>query len=157
MRVYLYICLETFFMWIQPNLNYLHQFLIFEETSVFVSIKGGQIIFIEFSLVTSAYEVSYCFHFVSGILLKFLQRWVQSLENVDIYSTLEPTMQYQARIAFMIDIHKQCTLALRYPPKLLGHDANSAEDEKSRRQREAADLEELEELDDDDDDDDLFP
>ena len=67
-------------------------------------------------------------------------------------------MQYQARIAFMIDIHKQCTLALRYPPKLLGLDANSAEDEKTRRQREAADLEELaEELEDEDDDDDLFP
>ena len=83
---------------------------------------------------------------------------MQSLDNPDVYSTLEPTLQYQARIGFMLDIHKQCTLALRYPPKSFAH---QGEDAKSRREREAADLEELaEELDDEEDDDDsedLFP
>ena len=77
---------------------------------------------------------------------------MESLENPDVYSSLEPTMQYQARIAFMMDIHKQCTLGLRYPPKSFAH---NGEDANSRREREAADLEELaEELDDEDDDDD---
>jgi 26S proteasome regulatory subunit N3 len=84
------------------------------------------------------------------------QGCVQSLDNADVYSSLEPTLQYQNRIAFMLDIHRQCTLALRYPPKAFS--GKDKDNEASRREREA-DLEELaEELaDDEDDDEDMFP
>ncbi|XP_059082985.1 probable 26S proteasome non-ATPase regulatory subunit 3 [Tigriopus californicus] len=77
------------------------------------------------------------------------QGWMQSKENVDIYSTREPQLAFHQRIEFCLDLHNSSVKAMRFPPKSYNQDLESAED---RREREAQDLELAKEMAEDDDD-----
>merc|ERR1719494_769426 len=44
-------------------------------------------------------------------------RYVQSKENIDVYSTTEPQNAFHQRISFSLDIYNQSVKAMRYPPK----------------------------------------
>jgi 26S proteasome regulatory subunit N3 len=69
--------------------------------------------------------------------------FVQSKENMDIYSTREPMTAFHQRITFCLDIHNQSVKAMRFPPKSYNKDLESAEE---RREREAQELESAKEI-----------
>ncbi|XP_074652756.1 26S proteasome non-ATPase regulatory subunit 3-like [Tubulanus polymorphus] len=73
--------------------------------------------------------------------------YVQSKENIDIYSTREPMAAFHQRITFCLDIHNQSVKAMRFPPKSYNKDLESAED---RREREQQELESAKEIADED-------
>nr|XP_006814940.1 PREDICTED: 26S proteasome non-ATPase regulatory subunit 3-like isoform X2 [Saccoglossus kowalevskii] len=73
--------------------------------------------------------------------------YVQSKENIDIYSTREPMGAFHQRITFCLDIHNNSIKAMRFPPKSYSKDLESAE----RREREQQDLELAKEMAEDDD------
>ncbi|XP_013391357.1 26S proteasome non-ATPase regulatory subunit 3 [Lingula anatina] len=73
--------------------------------------------------------------------------YVQSKENIDIYSTSEPMMAFHQRIAFCLDIHNNSVKAMRFPPKSYNKDLESAEE---RREREQQELESAKEIADED-------
>ncbi|CAH1775755.1 unnamed protein product [Owenia fusiformis] len=73
--------------------------------------------------------------------------YVQSKENIDIYSTREPMSALHQRIRFCLDIHNQSVKAMRFPPKSYNKDLESAED---RREREQQELESAKEIADED-------
>jgi len=79
-------------------------------------------------------------------------RYVQSKENPDIYSTVEPMNAFHQRITFCLDLHNQSVKAMRFPPKSYNKDLESAEE---RREREAQELESAKEIAEEDYDD--FP
>ncbi|XP_070535762.1 26S proteasome non-ATPase regulatory subunit 3-like [Ptychodera flava] len=74
--------------------------------------------------------------------------YIQSKENIDIYSTLEPMNAFHQRITFCLDIHNNSIKAMRFPPKSYNKDLESAEE---RREREQQDLELAKEMAEDDD------
>jgi len=78
--------------------------------------------------------------------------FVQSKENPDIYSTVEPMNAFHQRITFCLDLHNQSVKAMRFPPKSYNKDLESAEE---RREREAQELESAKEIAEEDFDD--FP
>lgn len=78
--------------------------------------------------------------------------YMQSKENIDIYSTKEPQEAFHHRITFCLDIHNQSVKAMRYPPKSYNKDMVTAEE---RREREQQDLELAKEMADEDEED--FP
>jgi len=78
--------------------------------------------------------------------------FVQSKENPDIYSTVEPMNAFHQRITFCLDLHNQSVKAMRFPPKSYNKDLESAEE---RREREAQELESAKEIAEEDYDD--FP
>ncbi|XP_065920620.1 26S proteasome non-ATPase regulatory subunit 3-like [Dysidea avara] len=78
--------------------------------------------------------------------------YMQSKENIDIYSTKEPQEAFHHRITFCLDIHNQSVKAMRYPPKSYNKDMVSAEE---RREREQQDIELAKEMADEDEED--FP
>jgi 26S proteasome regulatory subunit N3 len=80
------------------------------------------------------------------------QGFVQSKENPDIYSTVEPMNAFHQRITFCLDLHNQSVKAMRFPPKSYNKDLESAEE---RREREAQELESAKEIAEEDYDD--FP
>jgi len=43
--------------------------------------------------------------------------FIQSKENIDVYSTQEPLEAYHMRIDFCLKIHNEAVKAMRYPPK----------------------------------------
>lgn len=75
--------------------------------------------------------------------------YMQSKDNIDIYSTKEPQAAFHQRITFCLEIHNQSVKAMRFPPKSYNKDLESAEE---RREREQQDLELAKEMADDDDD-----
>jgi 26S proteasome regulatory subunit N3 len=75
--------------------------------------------------------------------------FVQSKENVDIYSTTEPQHAFHQRVTFCLELHNQCVKAMRFPPKSYNKELESVE---MRREREQQDLEFAKELAEDDDD-----
>ncbi|KAK2143025.1 hypothetical protein LSH36_886g00041 [Paralvinella palmiformis] len=75
------------------------------------------------------------------------QGYVQSKENIDIYSTREPMSAFHQRITFCLDIHNQSVKAMRFPPKSYNKDLESAEE---RREREQQELESAKEIAEDD-------
>jgi len=79
-------------------------------------------------------------------------RYVQSKENIDVYSTTEPQNAFHQRISFSLDIYNQSVKAMRYPPKSYNKDLESLEEQ---REREKQDLEYAKEIAENDDDD--FP
>ncbi len=60
-------------------------------------------------------------------------RYIQSKENLDVYSTQEPQGAFHKRIKFCLRTHNEAVKAMRYPP-----DAHkpSPQTEQERRQRE---------------------
>jgi len=74
--------------------------------------------------------------------------YMQSKDNIDIYSTKEPQTAFHQRITFCLEIHNQSVKAMRFPPKSYNKDLESAEE---RREREQQDLELAKEMADDDD------
>lgn len=76
--------------------------------------------------------------------------YMQSKDNIDIYSTREPQAAFHQRIHFCLDIHNQSVKAMRYPPKSYSKDLETAEE---RREREQQDLEMAKELAEEEDDD----
>lgn len=75
--------------------------------------------------------------------------YVQSKENIDIYSTNEPQNAFHQRISFCLDIYNQSVKALRFPPKSYNKDLESLEEQ---REREKQDLELAKEMAEEDDD-----
>lgn len=73
--------------------------------------------------------------------------FVQSKENIDIYSTREPMAAFHQRITFCLDIHNSSVKAMRFPPKSYNKDLESAEE---RREREQQELESAKEIADED-------
>jgi len=73
--------------------------------------------------------------------------YVQSKDNIDIYSTAEPMTAFHQRISFCLDIHNQSVKAMRFPPKSYNKDLESAEE---RREREQQELESAKEIADED-------
>jgi len=61
-------------------------------------------------------------------------RFIQSKENIDIYSTQEPQTAYHRRISFCLNTHNESVKAMRYPPD--AHKSNNVESAKERRERE---------------------
>jgi len=68
-------------------------------------------------------------------------RYIQSKENIDIYSTSEPQVQYHKRISFCLGIHNEAVKAMRFPPN-----AHKKESEKEREEREKSEKELLKSL-----------
>merc|ERR1712168_1007295 len=77
------------------------------------------------------------------------QKCVQSKENVDVYSTVEPQQAFHQRISFSLDIYNQSVKAMRYPAKSWNKDLESLEEQ---REREKQDLEYAKEIVEDDED-----
>lgn len=77
------------------------------------------------------------------------QKCVQSKENVDVYSTVEPQQAFHQRISFSLDIYNQSVKAMRYPAKSYNKDLESLEEQ---REREKQDLEYAKEIVEDDED-----
>jgi len=77
------------------------------------------------------------------------QKCVQSKENVDVYSTVEPQQAFHQRISFSLDIYNQSVKAMRYPEKSWNKDLESLEEQ---REREKQDLEYAKEIVEDDED-----
>lgn len=76
------------------------------------------------------------------------QKCLQSKENVDVYSTLEPQQAFHQRISFSLETYNQSVKAMRYPAKSYNKDLESLEEQ---REREKQDLEYAKEIAEDDD------
>lgn len=61
-------------------------------------------------------------------------RYIQSTENMDIYSTQEPLGAFHKRIKFCLKTHNEAIKAMRFPPD--AHKPNVVESAKERRERE---------------------
>jgi len=72
--------------------------------------------------------------------------FIQSKENIDIYSTQEPQAAFHKRITFCLNTHNEAVKAMRFPPD--AHKPNP-ETAKERRDREQEIAKNLEEEDDD--------
>ncbi|GAA0175111.1 protease [Lithospermum erythrorhizon] len=75
--------------------------------------------------------------------------WMLSKETGDIYSTNEPQVAYNSRIAFCLNMHNEAVGALRFPPN--SHkEKESAEKRRERHQQEQELAKHIAEEDDDD-------
>jgi len=63
-------------------------------------------------------------------------RYVQSKENLDVYSTQEPLAAFHKRIKFCLKTHNDAVKAMRFPPDA-HKPAPASETAKERREREA--------------------
>ncbi|OIV89235.1 hypothetical protein TanjilG_24385 [Lupinus angustifolius] len=75
--------------------------------------------------------------------------WMVSKETGDIYSTNEPQLAFNSRIAFCLNMHNEAVRALRFPPNTL-KEKESAEKRRERQQQEQELAKHIEEDDDDD-------
>ncbi|CAN1276406.1 Probable 26S proteasome non-ATPase regulatory subunit 3 [Linum perenne] len=74
--------------------------------------------------------------------------WMVSKETGDIYSTNEPQMAFNSRIAFCLNMHNEAVRALRFPPN--SHkEKESAEKRRERQQQEQELAKHIAEEDDD--------
>lgn len=74
--------------------------------------------------------------------------WMVSKEMGDIYSTNEPQMAFNSRIAFCLNMHNEAVRALRFPPN--SHkEKESAEKRRERQQQEQELAQHIAEEDDD--------
>lgn len=81
-------------------------------------------------------------------ILDHANGWMVSKETGDIYSTNEPQMAFNSRIAFCINMHNEAVKALRYPPN--SHkEKESAEKRRERQQQEQELAKHIAEEDDD--------
>lgn len=75
--------------------------------------------------------------------------WMVSKETGDIYSTTEPQVAFDSRIAFCLNLHNEAIRALRFPQKT-NDGKESAEKRRERQQQEQELAKHIEEDDDDD-------
>ncbi|KAK4600065.1 hypothetical protein RGQ29_009934 [Quercus rubra] len=75
--------------------------------------------------------------------------WMVSKETGDIYSTNEPQIAFNSRIAFCLNMHNEAVRALRYPPNT-HKEKESAEKRRERHQQEQELAKHIAEEDDDD-------
>ncbi|KAF5740895.1 26S proteasome non-ATPase regulatory subunit 3 A [Tripterygium wilfordii] len=75
--------------------------------------------------------------------------WMVSKETGDIYSTNEPQIAFNSRIAFCLNMHNEAVRALRYPPNTQ-EDKETAEKRRERQQQEQELAKHIAEEDDDD-------
>jgi len=79
--------------------------------------------------------------------------YIQSRENVDIYSTQEPMEAFHKRITFCLNIHNEAIKAMRFPPD--AHKPNK-ESEEARKERLKQEQELANHLAEEEEDDDEF-
>ncbi|KAG9457722.1 hypothetical protein H6P81_002230 [Aristolochia fimbriata] len=72
-----------------------------------------------------------------------------SKETGDVYSTLEPQMAFNSRIAFCLNMHNEAVKALRFPPNSHKKEKESAEKRRERQQQEQELAKHIAEEDDD--------
>ncbi|KAK4275076.1 hypothetical protein QN277_018215 [Acacia crassicarpa] len=65
--------------------------------------------------------------------------WMVSKETVDVYSTTEPQLSFNSRIAFCLELHNKAIRALRFPPNA-HDDKGSAEKRRERQQQQEQEL-----------------
>ncbi|GAA0167484.1 protease [Lithospermum erythrorhizon] len=75
--------------------------------------------------------------------------WMVSKETGDIYSTNEPQIAFNSRIAFCLNMHNEAVRALRFPPDS-DKDKETAEKRRQRQQQEQELAKHIAEEDDDD-------
>lgn len=75
--------------------------------------------------------------------------WMVSKETGDIYSTNEPQLAFNSRIAFCLNMHNEAVRALRFPPNTQ-NEKESAEKRRERQQQEQELAKHIQEEDDDD-------
>ncbi|KOM51685.1 hypothetical protein LR48_Vigan09g034400 [Vigna angularis] len=75
--------------------------------------------------------------------------WMVSKETGDIYSTNEPQLAFNSRIAFCLNMHNEAVRALRFPPNT-HKEKESAEKRRERQQQEQELAKHIAEEDDDD-------
>ncbi|KAL2318909.1 hypothetical protein Fmac_032785 [Flemingia macrophylla] len=75
--------------------------------------------------------------------------WMVSKETGDIYSTNEPQLAFNSRIAFCLNMHNEAVRALRFPPNT-HKEKESAEKRRERHQQEQELAKHIAEEDDDD-------
>ncbi|KAF5727802.1 26S proteasome non-ATPase regulatory subunit 3 [Tripterygium wilfordii] len=81
-------------------------------------------------------------------ILNHTDGWMVSKETGDIYSTNEPQMAFNSRIAFCLNMHNEAVRALRFPPN--SHkEKESAENRRERQQQEQELAKHIAEEDDD--------
>lgn len=66
------------------------------------------------------------------------QGWVESKEGPDVYSTSEPQVVLNERIAFCIDVHNNAVQGMRYPPK--NYNRNETVEQRLEREREEKEI-----------------
>lgn len=75
--------------------------------------------------------------------------WMVSKETGDIYSTNEPQISFNSRIAFCLNMHNEAVRALRFPPN--SHKEKESADKRRERQQQEQELaKHIAEEDDDD-------
>ncbi|CAJ2675801.1 unnamed protein product [Trifolium pratense] len=82
--------------------------------------------------------------------LDHANKWMLSKETGDIYSTNEPQLAFNSRIAFCLNMHNEAVQALRFP-KNTHKEKEIAEKRRERQQQEQELAKHIEEDDDDDD------
>ncbi|XP_028784554.1 probable 26S proteasome non-ATPase regulatory subunit 3 [Neltuma alba] len=75
--------------------------------------------------------------------------WMVSKETGDVYSTTEPQLAFNTRIAFCLNMHNEAIRALRFPPNT-HNEKESAEKRRERQQQEQELAKHIQEEDDDD-------
>ncbi|GLJ22636.1 hypothetical protein SUGI_0426030 [Cryptomeria japonica] len=75
--------------------------------------------------------------------------WMLSKETGDIYSTNEPQLAFNSRIAFCLNMHNEAVKALRFPPNAHKKERESAEKRRERQQQEQELAKHIAEEDDD--------
>ncbi|PIA26750.1 hypothetical protein AQUCO_08900005v1 [Aquilegia coerulea] len=76
--------------------------------------------------------------------------WMVSKETGDVYSTNEPQLAFNSRIAFCLNMHNEAVRALRFPPNSHKKEKESAEKRRERQQQEQELAKHIAEEDDDD-------
>ncbi|KAF9618510.1 hypothetical protein IFM89_001911 [Coptis chinensis] len=76
--------------------------------------------------------------------------WMVSKETGDVYSTNEPQLAFNSRIAFCLNMHNEAVRALRFPPNNQKKEKESAEKRRERQQQEQELAKHIAEEDDDD-------
>ncbi|XP_058076990.1 probable 26S proteasome non-ATPase regulatory subunit 3 [Magnolia sinica] len=75
--------------------------------------------------------------------------WMVSKETGDVYSTNEPQLAFNSRIAFCLNMHNEAVRALRFPPNSHKKEKESAEKRRERQQQEQELAKHIAEEDDD--------
>jgi len=77
--------------------------------------------------------------------------FIQSKENIDVYSTQEPQEAFHKRVSFCLNIHNEAVKAMRYPPDAHKPTKDTEEARKERLKQEQELAKNLAEEEEDDD------
>jgi len=72
-------------------------------------------------------------------------RFIQSKEQLDVYSTQQPLAAFHRRIKFCLNTHNEAVKAMRFPPDAHKPTAESVKERREREQEIAKNLAEEEE------------